>query len=407
MASFKPAAILAVALTIAAAASPALAQTTEAPDVSSLPVRLGPFYIAPALALTNVGVDTNVFNEADDQLPKEDFTVTLTPKANVWLRLGGTWLNAATQEDLVWYRKYTSENSANNVTRVNWLVPLTRFTFAVGGESVHTKERPGFEIDARVPRTEGDLNGAVEISVLSKTHVGVRADRRTTDFKDVTYLDVNLQNELNRTSTTGAVTVRNELTPLTNLTLDFSRQEDRFEFDPLRDSNSTQVAVGLKFNQLALLKGGVQFGIRDFSPVSAGIPGFTGLTSAVDLTYVLLGSTRLSFGTTRDVQYRYDTSQPYYVQTNVSGTITQQIFGPVDVQGRIGTAWLAYRTRAGAVQADEDRVDRTHTYGVGLGYHMGPTVRLGINVDENKRESVVEGHTYHDLRYGVGLTYGF
>ena len=303
MASFKPAAILAVALTIAAAASPALAQTTEAPDVSSLPVRLGPFYIAPALALTNVGVDTNVFNEADDQLPKEDFTVTLTPKANVWLRLGGTWLNAATQEDLVWYRKYTSENSANNVTRVNWLVPLTRFTFAVGGESVHTKERPGFEIDARVPRTEGDLNGAVEISVLSKTHVGVRADRRTTDFKDVTYLDVNLQNELNRTSTTGAVTVRNELTPLTNLTLDFSRQEDRFEFDPLRDSNSTQVAVGLKFNQLALLKGGVQFGIRDFSPVSAGIPGFTGLTSAVDLTYVLLGSTRLSFGTTRDVQY--------------------------------------------------------------------------------------------------------
>jgi hypothetical protein len=400
-----PLLVLAAMLPAAGARAQVVAQP---PDESQLRVKLGPFYLDPTLALTNAGVDTNVFDDADDANPQSDFTVTISPKTDIWMRLGRTWVQGAINEDLVWYKKFASQRSVNNDYKVNWIVPLTRVAFSVGGDWLSVKERPGFEIDLRSQRSEAAYNGAVEIRALSKTFLGVRAEHRHISFdqSDV-FLGANLDTELTRGVTTEAVTIRNQLTPLTNFTVDISREQDRFDFDPLRDANSTQVAAGLKFDQLALLKGGVQFGFRDFAPLSPDVPSFTGLTMGTDLTYVLLGSTRLAGQVTRDVQYSYDVNQPYYVQTEFTASVAQQIFGPWDVQGRIGAARLAYATRVGAVVEVADRVDHTTTYGIGLGYHMGQDLRLSFNVDQNARHSAVDGRSYHGLKYGTAVTYGF
>ena len=46
-------------------------------------LRLGPLFLNPTVALTNAGVDDNVFNEADSAVPQSDFTLTLTPATDV------------------------------------------------------------------------------------------------------------------------------------------------------------------------------------------------------------------------------------------------------------------------------------------------------------------------------------
>jgi hypothetical protein len=392
---------------VVCSAAVARAQVPAEPDVSKLR-KLGPLYFNPTLALTNAGVDTNVFNEPDDAVPKKDFTLTVSPKSAMWMRFGRTWLNANITEDIVWYKKYASERSSNADYKVSLLVPLTRIAFIIGGDKVATRERPGFEIDTRSRRSELAANGAIELRALTKTFFGLRAERRHLQFdKAEVFLGTNLHDALTRTMTSEALTIRNELTPLTNVVIDFGREQDRFDYDPLRDSDSTQVNVGIKFDQLALIKGGMQVGFRDFSPVVKTVAGFKGLTTAVDLSYVFLGSTRVQVGASRDVQYSFDVNQPYYVQTGVTASLTQQIFGPLDLQGRIAAARLAYRTREDVTVVDPNRVDHTRTYGVGVGYHMGANLRLGFNLDWNKRESVVTNRTYHGLKYGTAITYGF
>ena len=371
-------------------------------------VKLGPLYMNPTLALTNAGVDTNVFNDADNAHPQSDFTVTISPHTDLWMRLARTWVQGVINEDIVWYQKFADQRSANNDYKVNWIVPLTRVAFSVGGDWLSAKERPGFEIDLRTQRSEKAYNGALEIRALSRTFFGVRAERRTVTFDQTdVFLGANLNNELTRTGTTAGLTIRNQLTPLTNLTIEVARQQDRFVFNSLRDSDSTQVSAALKFDRLALIKGGIQIGVRNFVPVAGSLQSFTGMTMSADLSYVLFGATRLAMTTMRDVQYSYDVNQPYYVQTGFTASVAQQIFGPFDIQGRIGAARLAYVTREGAVVPVADRVDRTNTYGVGLGYHMGKDLRLAFNLDQNKRDSAVDGRTYHGLRYGTAVTYGF
>lgn len=388
-------------------AAHAYAQVAQAPDLSQFHVKLGPVYLNPELALTNAGVDTNVFNVPDTQSPQKDFTATVEPKTAIWLPFGRTWINSNITEDIVWFKKFSSERYVSSIYNVNWLIPLSRISLQLGAERVQTRDRPGFEIDTRARQHENDVNGAFEVLALSRTYFGAKVDRRTTDFdQDQIFLGTDLQ-DLSRTATVAALTIRNQLTPLTNLTLNVAREQDRFEFDHLRDSNSNEFNAGLKFDPVALIKGSMMFGYRDFRPVIGDIAGYKGFTAAVDVTYVPLESTKLALTVNRDVQYSYDIEQPYYVQSGFTASMTQQVFGPVDVQGRGGAARLSYETRTTAVVADPDRVDHTRTYGGGLGYHFGPAVRLGFNLDQVKRLSVVDDRNYHGLRYGTSITYDF
>ena len=378
------------------------------PDPAAVRIRIGPVWMTPRLELTNLGVDTNVFNEPTSAGPKKDFTATVTPSTDLWLRMGRSWLQANIREDLVWYQKYSSERSANNSYRLIWKMRLNRLAVAVTPDYVHTRDRPGFEIDARSRRTEYGGKADVEVRALSKTSLALTGSWRRVDFdKDAVFLDKNLQNELDRTTTEAGVSLRHQLTPLTAIALNVGRSQDRFEFSSLRDSNSTSVTSSVTFDPHALLKGGASFGYRDFQPLSPGVPDYRGITTTGDLSYALLGMTKFAVQFKRDVSYSFDVNQPYYLETGISASISQQVFGPVDVVARVGASSLAYRDRAGAQVEVVDRVDNIHSYGIGVGYRLGRELRIGFNVDNQHRISDVASRQYDGLKYGTAVTYGF
>jgi hypothetical protein len=398
---------LVVAGALFAAVSPAIAQTAEGPpDPSKVRVRIGPLLMNPTIALNNMGVDNNVFNDAT--APKQDFTVTLTPKTDLWLRMGRTWLKGTIKEDVVWFQKYTSERSANNTYTLKWNVPLNRLSASTSATWLKTRERPGFEIDSRSQRGQQAYSASAEIRALSKTFIGVRGDWSMVDFdKNALFRGTNLQEQLNRNARSVALTLRHQLTPLTSLTFNAGESEDRFDVSKARNSKTRAFDAGVTFDPFALIKGNVTFGYHDFQPASSDVPGYQGSTMSVNLGYTLLGATRFGVQAIRDVQYSYDVNQPYYLLTGFSGSIAQQIFGPFDVVGRAGAERLEYRTRAGAVVLEPDRTDHVQSYGVGVGYHFGQSVRLGVDADHQRRTSPIPANHYKGMRYGTSLTYGF
>ena len=400
----------AVAILVAAVLGPAVAGAQPgpgAPDPHTVHIRLGPLWVKPTLAITNLGVDTNLFNESDANHPQSDVNLTLVPAVNMWLPFRSSWINGSVKEDLVSYKKFASEQSASTSSTLGWTIPLARITMVTTGSWLKTKERPGFEIDARAVRSELTYGGAVELRALSKTHVGVRAERREVAFDEgQTFLGSDLHDELNRTKTVEAVTLRHELTPLTSLTLDGSRIQDRFEFSRLRDADSTQITAGVAFTPDALVSGFAKMGYLNFSPLEAALPEFRGATAAANLSYVARDSTRLKLQVTRDVQFSFDINQPYYLLTGATASVSQQIYGPIDVDARLTRERLSYRERAGQSVEVPNRVDRARSVGVGIGYRVGENVRVAFNIDQQTRESAVESRSYSGLRYGIAVTYG-
>lgn len=394
-----------VAFLVAGAAT--AQEMPKPPNLDRVRLRAGPVLVNPTLAIPNAGVDTNVFNEPDSADPDRDFTITFTPAADVWMRMGRSWIVANVREDLVWYNEFDSQRSANGNFTASLLVPFNRLTAAVGGNWIDTRERPGFEIDTRAKRTERAANGIVEVRALSRTFFGARAEHRSIKFDEgEAYQGSDLSTELNRTVTSAGATVRNQLTPLTNVTFGLGFVQERFDSSPLRDSDSTRFDVAFNFDPFALINGSASIGIRDFKPLSPDVPGYTGSTANVNLSYTALESTKLTVGVVRDVQYSYDVDQPYYLLSGVTAGVGQQIYGPLDVQFRMGFDRLSYADRVGADVAVTDRVDHVRNYGGGMGYRLGRDLRLGFNVDRSRRESELPSHQYGGLRYGFTMTYG-
>ena len=396
-------------LIIGALGGPASAQPQllEEPDISKARVRIGPLALSPAIDLVSLGIDSNVFNDPADQA-KRDFTFTLTPRTEFWMRAGRTWLTGDLREDIVWYQKFSSERSGNNYASLAWMVPLNRLRFKVSGAYANGRARPGFEIDARASHRELTYQGWAELRTFARTYVGVRGTRQQVEFgRQAFFLGSSLRNELDRIVTETSLTVRQQLTPLTSIIFDGGREEDRFTFSQLRDSNSTTAGVQVTFDPSALIKGSARIGYRDLEPLVPGVAPYRGPTAAVDLTYVLLGTTRFGVQVGRDVRYSYDVGSPYYLQTGIRASIAQQLFGPIDIVATGEAQRLAYRDRAGIAAAIANRTDAYRLYGGGMGYHLGEDLRVGVNVEKAWRTSNVDSRQYEGFRVGTTVTYGF
>ena len=112
------------------AAAPACAQssaTTLFNPRQDAKVHLGVVYLTPGFELTNLGVDTNVFNQAVD--PQQDVTATLTPSLKTWLPMARHGLISGTFDAaVVYYQKFKDNRSINpgaNVRAEGYLHHLT------------------------------------------------------------------------------------------------------------------------------------------------------------------------------------------------------------------------------------------------------------------------------------------
>ena len=387
-------------------AAPVFAQTPPPDPDAEANIRFGPLSLKSTIALSNLGVDSNVFNEADADQPESDFTMTFSPNTDVWLRMGRTWITGAVQIDWVYYNKFASERAANSAFRIGVDRTFNRVAVKANARRLSTRDRPGYEIDARAQRFETQYDGEATVQVMSKTSVGATAFRRQTDFDEAaTFSEANLSRELDRTTSGTGFVVRHALTPFTSVALDVTREQERFVASTFRDSDSMKAVGSVTFQPLALISGTASVGVRLFDPVPPDVPAFNGVITALNLSYSLLGITRLGVQATRDIQYSFEFDQPYYLESGVTASVQQQVVGPFDVLGRIGTRGLAYTDRIGAAVAVSNRTDRVNMVGIGAGYRMGIDKRLGFTLDRQHRTSTIPGRTFTGLRFGLSLTY--
>ena len=106
-------------------------------------MHLGPLALTPTIGLTDLGVDTNVFNDSEDASPKQDFTLTVEPKVDLWMHVGRSLLSGTVTQEFVYYKTYATERSVNGSYRAGALVPLNRLTLDGNVTYLNTRDPPG------------------------------------------------------------------------------------------------------------------------------------------------------------------------------------------------------------------------------------------------------------------------
>ncbi len=381
---------------------PRLSASQAPPDpVAKAPVHFGPFGLAPKFAISNVGKDNNVFNESTN--PKDDFTLTTSPGLDLWLRTGKGMFKAAGRVDLTYYTTYANQSSSSSGVTGNYEYPINRLRPFLAFSTLNAKERPGYEINTRVRRYEDGQTAGLDFRVASKSYIGFDYQHQSTRYADdAVYAWQELDQTLNRETNSVNGSFKQSLTPLTTFMITTSYEEERFEFQTDRNSNSLRVMAGFDLSQFALIRGSARVGFRSKVAADGGnLPAFRGLIANVDTSYTAPSQTRLTARFRRDVQPSYDPKNPYYVQTGFGLVVTQRVIGKWDVQAGAARDLLGYQTQLG--DGRDDRID--HISG-GIGYQLADQVRVSFDVQGLQRLSQIE-NDYRSLRWGFSVNYGY
>lgn len=364
--------------------------------------RLGPVRFTPAIQITNLGVDTNVFNEFED--PKQDITASIGPAVEFWMRLGRARLAGTSALDYNYFAEYDTQRHVGTRNTLRLSLPLSRIAPFVEGGYTKTRQRPGYEIDARAQRTLAEGGAGIDLRLGGRTIVTMAAGRRQYRFDaSEQFLGTELQEALNHDSDAVALTLARQLTPLTTFLMTAEQRRDRFSLSPNRDADASKIVSGFDFKPFALISGTIRVGWRQFETRDPLVPDYAGLTASGELEYALR-ATRVGFRVARDVEYSFQVLQPYYLLTDLQVEVMQRLTSRWDVAGRIGHQALDYR--AVALRDDLARLDRLRRVGGGIGYQLGELVRLGLDVNRDERTSDLTVRRYEAWRVGGTLSYG-
>jgi len=397
--------IIALVLVFLAATNVAQAQEQE-PQDPSLGARFqwGAFRFTPGIAVSDIGIDNNVFNDPDHQL--SDSTAAFGPAINFWTHAGTLRITGKGSGQYLYFKKFDNQRSWNTTDELRLELPLSRFKpFAVGAYS-NTRQRPGFEIDSRARSSTNLGTLGTRLDFSGTTSVILSGTRMTTAFDEKeTFLGSELANALNRHSDTEQLELRYRLTPLTTLVVTTDATQDRFDHERLRNSDSYAVKPGFEFKPFALISGKVSVGFRHFNVLNDSVEDFQGLVAAVDAKYTLTTSTQIAAQLNRDLAFSFEERFPYYTLTSSALLLRQRLSTSWDMVFRGGMQSLAYR----AVKTDLANVpftDRGQFAGFGVGYLIGETLRVGFDANYYARKSQVSQRNYGGLRAGASVSYG-
>jgi hypothetical protein len=396
--------IIALALVcLACSASVARAQD-ETDPAEAARFKIGTLRFTPSIVLSNLGVDNNVFNEADD--PKQDTTAAIGPAVNLWMKMGKSGLSGKLSGQYLYFKEYENQRAWNTVNDGKWEVPLSRITPFITGAWSDVKDRPGYEIDSRVRLKEQKAGAGSGIRLSGKTELraGFQRGFFRYDDKDLVVGDA-IARGLDRRTDTEIMDLRVRLTPLTTFAVQSTATQERFDNQDFRDANTVAVLPGFDFKPEALISGSAFVGVKRFTSLRDEIPDFTGVVANVGTKYILR-STQFDVRVSRDLAFSYQVLQPYYALVDTGLTVTQRITYKWDVIGRSSWQSLAYRNVTSTINLAE-RTDHSWQLGGGLAYRIGEILRVGLDANYYRRDAPeAEYRNFEGLRVGASFSYG-
>jgi hypothetical protein len=369
--------------------------------------RFGSFSVSPSLRMTDVGWDSNVFNDSDEAARQSDTSAALSPVLEGWYRSPRLRASLRGQWDYYYFRRLSSLRALDTDQAARIEVTLNRIMPFVSGTLVTTRHRHTLEIDALAERRTDDLQAGAYVRLTAKTSVGVYGGRSHVKYGTGALFDgTDLSQSLNHTGTRAGIGIRYAVTPLTTFNLDAVGGRDRFERSPQRNSENIWITPSVEFKPFALISGRAAWGFRRVTFSDPTQPTFKGSVATVDLQYSFRNRTQFSVGFRRDLEYSYLLVQQDYLSKDISTTVSQRLGERWDLIVGVSRYVLSYRRQDPTATSTDPPKETIMNYRGGIGYYFGRN-RAAIDVYQWNREAQTAVRGYGRTRVMSSFTYAF
>jgi hypothetical protein len=370
-------------------------------------VEVGPVKIRPGFAISDVGVDTNVFNERTDR--KQDFTATAGPTAEAQLEISRFRLTGTGALGYVYYNVYDTQRGLNRTATGTAEFRASRRILLYANQVFrNTRERLNFEVDARARRAERGVQAGVQVEITPKVTAELSGAYGTRRYaSDETILGFKLNETLNEDSRNAAARLALKATRLTTFFLTAESNQSLFPLSPDRDRYSFTTAVGAAFKPRALVSGVASVGFQRATLLKNQGLDYSGVYANLGLRHKPKEGTELGVGFLREQSSSFEPDHPYAIANSTGASLRQHLFKNVDL--------YLEAIREARSYAQSPLLHDSRWAGTDVGYRYNATIgvtgmaqtRLDLNVQYIKRSSErTTGRVFDGLRVGANFSVG-
>jgi hypothetical protein len=349
--------------------------------------------------------EDNVYRSADNPTAAMATTLSATAGADGRLRRLGASANGSAS--WVHYDRLQTESGADlgGSLRVSGL--FYRVQPYLAGSYLTSRRRQNAEIDTRPRRVNSTVAAGGIVQLGGKTTADLSAGRSFEAYERSASFDgVNLASALNRGSDRFTLSVRQELTPLTRISVTGELRRDRFDVSSRRNGEFAYLTAG--FQSDGFFHGDARVGLRILKPSDPALPESRGLFAAVGTSFSVRERLRVSLDAQRDVAPSYRPDSAYYQFYGIGGSLSYAIFRSLELSALVDRRFADYQflepvSRSLAHPDVEDAL----TYGGGVAYRLGDAVTMDLTGRYTKRLSQEASRRYHGLSMSAGIDYAF
>jgi hypothetical protein len=369
-------------------------------------IKVGAWTLTPSVLLTNIGIDTNVYNTEGQR--KSAFTATFGPVMDAAFNSRVLTFDATVTAGYVYYSTFSNQGGFSPTLLLTADYRLSRRINLFSNNLItSTKNRPSIEIDARSRRTTTDNGVGLGFALSTKLRLEVeqRYNRNQYDANAV-YRGIVLAGPLNERTTTSSGTLKYKLTPYTAVRAVVLTDNVEYPLSFVRDGRGTEYAGGVEFNPRALLSGDLRVGYRFFRSRSPLQPDYNGGVYDGRIMFTPAESTGIMVSVHKGVMPSYSPLTPYYVLSQYEGNWLQRLSQRFDTGLNVTYYDMGYRALTVLpveAQPFGSNVERSFTASVGfLTRRVG---RYAFYVQGWQRRYLVQQQfNYDSLRFGLMIT---
>ena len=408
----------------------------EAPRTDNW-LRLGSFYVQPAVTIKNIGIDSNVYLTPVN--PSRAYTATLGATGRGAIRFGSrAFVTLNAMGEYVWFStpspapvQPAGSGSLAELSHPNYgagvkgNLNLRKLRLFAAEDYARYQERPTVEVNERPNIRHHIERGGVGYESSSRSAIDTIVTRETIDYSASSYtyytsclLDgtvyrsgpYGIDDYFSRTETTGTLRFSQMITGRTRLILDGSLRSYDFATGlqpnnpcggiPVvgagRNAKETRVTTGVEILPGGTLVGSARIGLSDFRPEYIASQKTREPVGAIMLNWRLGSRISLLTAYDRDLYFSFVADNIYFMQDHAALQGVYYFNRLVGVEAGYDRYWLDYPTEEIVQQGNSPvtlvkRQADVKILGAGVRLRLADKTSVALRVSRRQRSSNIPG----------------
>jgi len=347
-----------------------------------------------------VEYQTNVFQTPSHS--KDDVVFKTIPGFLADYTFGAHSLSAGYRAEILRYLDLTNQDTVHHFGVAQLRLDFPRTLLNLRDDFARTSDPPGTELTGRILSTTNVFKPEAEYRLTQRFSLGLNYAWTHVRFDDRFIADL-----IDRDEHRAGAAVFWKVVPKGDVFFSYTYGRVIFTTATDRDYTDHLIAVGLRGDITSKLSSTLRVGYEIRDPDSSGQPSFGGLFFGGDVTYRPTERTTITLATQRATQESTFGTDAFYVTTNGTLSVTQQLLTKLSVTARLGGGINDYSTKQTADGKTAFRHDPFFLAGVQADYDIQPWLRTGVEYARISRDSNFPSFRFVDERISGRVTLQF